>query len=584
MELADILVRAGFTREDPVDQHGEFSIRGGVADIFPAGDRLPVRLEFIGDTIESIRQFDPATQRSVAALDRVTVAPVRETADTLEGREAERPATFFSYLGRASRLRLFVSEFDKVREAGDRRFTTLLDSYQDALAREERVLPPAKLMLPWPDVMSMLPSATKLETFAADTDMIDGAADSHRRGARDGGRPLRVVSAGADVSRPRPRVGRRAARRARAGRDVGARGRDRGPRGTRDRDPARLRRRRGRHQPRRGHVRQRAARHDRSAHAGVPASRREDAAVCRDRHLRRGARRPPAPRLGRQGVPLGLPRPQGRRPRRPRRQRHRRLRRAEADQRRPRDARVHGTALRRRRQALRPRRPARPGAEVLGQRPPDARSPRRRDVGEGQVARQEGDARHGRRAAQALCRAQGRPGPRLPAGHALAGGVRGRLPVRAHARPGQRRHRHQARHGVADADGSVAVWRRRLWQDGSGDARRLQGGHGRQAGGRAGADDGARAAAPEDAAHALCGVSGAHRHGQPIPQQGRAGRVAEEPARGQAGHPRRHASPARQGRRVQGPRDCSSSTRSSGSASRTRSASSRCASASTCSR
>ena len=168
MDLADILVRAGFTREDPVDQHGEFSVRGGVADIFPAGDRLPVRLEFIGDTIESIRQFDPATQRSVAALDRVAVAPVREMADTLEARESDRPATFFTYLGRTPRLRLFVSEFDKVREAGDRRFTTLLDSYQDALARDERPLPPGRLMLPWPDVMSMLPSATKLETFATD--------------------------------------------------------------------------------------------------------------------------------------------------------------------------------------------------------------------------------------------------------------------------------------------------------------------------------------------------------------------------------------------------------------------------------
>ena len=175
MELADILVRAGFTREDPVDQHGEFAVRGGVADIFPAGDRLPVRLEFIGDTIESIRQFDPATQRSVAALDRVTIAPVRETADTLEAREAERPATFFSYLGRSSRTRLFVSEYDTVREAGDRRFTTLLDSYQDALARDERPMAPGRLMLPWPDVMSMLPAATRLETFAADPHIGDDA-------------------------------------------------------------------------------------------------------------------------------------------------------------------------------------------------------------------------------------------------------------------------------------------------------------------------------------------------------------------------------------------------------------------------
>ena len=190
MELADILVRAGFTREDPVDQHGEFSVRGGVADIFPAGDRLPVRLEFIGDTIESIRQFDPATQRSVAPLDRITVAPVREMADTLEAREADRPATLFSYLGRMSRLRLFVSEYDKVREAGDRRFNALLDSYQDALAREERPVPPARLMLPWPDVMSMLPSATRLETFASDGPVVD---DDHAQASRHAS-PDRYVS------------------------------------------------------------------------------------------------------------------------------------------------------------------------------------------------------------------------------------------------------------------------------------------------------------------------------------------------------------------------------------------------------
>jgi transcription-repair coupling factor (superfamily II helicase) len=190
MDLADILVRAGFTREDPVDQHGEFSVRGGVADIFPAGDRLPVRIEFIGDTIESIRQFDPATQRSVAAVDRVTVAPVREMADTLEARESERPATVFTYLGRAARVRLFVSEFDKVREAGDKRFSALLDSYQDALARDERPSPPARLMLPWPEVMSLLPSSTRLETFAADGPVVD---DEHVHVGRNAS-PDRYVS------------------------------------------------------------------------------------------------------------------------------------------------------------------------------------------------------------------------------------------------------------------------------------------------------------------------------------------------------------------------------------------------------
>jgi transcription-repair coupling factor (superfamily II helicase) len=76
--LTPLLVDAGFTRQDPVDAHGEFCVRGGVIDIFPAGSAQPVRLDFVGDTIESIRAFDPATQRSTTELDSVTIVPLRE--------------------------------------------------------------------------------------------------------------------------------------------------------------------------------------------------------------------------------------------------------------------------------------------------------------------------------------------------------------------------------------------------------------------------------------------------------------------------------------------------------------------------
>ena len=79
--LADLLVDAGFTREDPVDEHGSFTIRGGIVDIFPAGDSEPVRIEFVGDMVESLRRFDPATQRSTGATDQVLVVPVRERFD-----------------------------------------------------------------------------------------------------------------------------------------------------------------------------------------------------------------------------------------------------------------------------------------------------------------------------------------------------------------------------------------------------------------------------------------------------------------------------------------------------------------------
>src|SRR5204863_9144789 len=55
-DLAELLVDAGFTREDPADEHGEFAVRGGILDVFPAGEGRPVRLEFIGDTVESVRR------------------------------------------------------------------------------------------------------------------------------------------------------------------------------------------------------------------------------------------------------------------------------------------------------------------------------------------------------------------------------------------------------------------------------------------------------------------------------------------------------------------------------------------------
>ena len=59
---------------------GQFSGRGGILDVFPAAGRAPVRAEFFGDEIESLRLFDPGNQRSVMSVPRVTVRPGRELA------------------------------------------------------------------------------------------------------------------------------------------------------------------------------------------------------------------------------------------------------------------------------------------------------------------------------------------------------------------------------------------------------------------------------------------------------------------------------------------------------------------------
>src|SRR5262245_8153432 len=94
--LRDLLTDARYTRQDPVDESGEFCVRGGVVDFFPAGANERIRLEFIGDTIESIRSYDPATQRSSGALDRAAITPLQELPGDPD--DVDRTATILDYV------------------------------------------------------------------------------------------------------------------------------------------------------------------------------------------------------------------------------------------------------------------------------------------------------------------------------------------------------------------------------------------------------------------------------------------------------------------------------------------------------
>ncbi len=72
------LVRAGYERTGAVTIQGEFSIRGGILDLYPASATTPLRIEFFGDEIESIRTFDPETQRSEHQLKTLDLGLSRE--------------------------------------------------------------------------------------------------------------------------------------------------------------------------------------------------------------------------------------------------------------------------------------------------------------------------------------------------------------------------------------------------------------------------------------------------------------------------------------------------------------------------
>ena len=76
--LCEFLTGQGYLRTDTVRETGEFALRGGILDIFPPGREMPVRLDFFGDELETIRGFDAATQRSGASMDQLVLRPVSE--------------------------------------------------------------------------------------------------------------------------------------------------------------------------------------------------------------------------------------------------------------------------------------------------------------------------------------------------------------------------------------------------------------------------------------------------------------------------------------------------------------------------
>jgi len=93
----DVLIREwsriGYQRVNTVLEPGQFSHRGGLLDVWPSIETNPVRLDFFGDEIETIRQFDPATQRTVEKLESILVTPAREFLAELQ--DPENPISEF---------------------------------------------------------------------------------------------------------------------------------------------------------------------------------------------------------------------------------------------------------------------------------------------------------------------------------------------------------------------------------------------------------------------------------------------------------------------------------------------------------
>ena len=170
-DLGEQLARAGFSPEDPVDEHGEFFVRGGVVDIYPAAESQPVRLEFVGDIIESLRRYDAATQRSLTALDQVTIAPQRELLDDPDAPDDplrfDRSSHIIDYV-RLAGAQVLAFEREDIETRGRQLEEQWRASAEDAIVRGRPAPPLSQLALDWDSIAIWLQSARHLTALALD--------------------------------------------------------------------------------------------------------------------------------------------------------------------------------------------------------------------------------------------------------------------------------------------------------------------------------------------------------------------------------------------------------------------------------
>jgi transcription-repair coupling factor (superfamily II helicase) len=98
--LLEALDEGGYVREDPVTAPGQVTRRGGIVDVFPSDAREPVRIEFLGDTVEELRAFDPDTQRSIGTRETLVTLPLADVFATRSVLRALPPLLERRFAGR----------------------------------------------------------------------------------------------------------------------------------------------------------------------------------------------------------------------------------------------------------------------------------------------------------------------------------------------------------------------------------------------------------------------------------------------------------------------------------------------------
>jgi transcription-repair coupling factor (superfamily II helicase) len=127
------LAKAGYQGVSEVQAHGEFAVRGALLDIYPMGSREAYRIDLFDDEVESIRSFDPETQRSIGRLDEIRVLPGREFPLDDEGVQQFRRRYRERFPGDPSRSRIYADVSQGLASAGIESYLPLFFERSDGL-------------------------------------------------------------------------------------------------------------------------------------------------------------------------------------------------------------------------------------------------------------------------------------------------------------------------------------------------------------------------------------------------------------------------------------------------------------------
>ena len=139
-KLREQLVEQGYNPVKFVDEPGEFAVRGGIIDVFPFSGEYPLRLEFFGDELDTIREFDADSQRSIAFLNEARIIP------DLSNLPEKTKADFLSYFG--DETLLITSEKQFILSKIDDLYTKAEEAFEEHQNSENLDLPEELFMSP----------------------------------------------------------------------------------------------------------------------------------------------------------------------------------------------------------------------------------------------------------------------------------------------------------------------------------------------------------------------------------------------------------------------------------------------------